>query len=352
MTFLAHVDEFLPYPPKLWSFFALSWGWGLGVDVFFVISGFLITRSLLSSMGRLDHKGVLKSFWIKRVYRIMPASLVWIMLSMVSAWAFLPPNPEGFGAILRSGAAAVTNVMNFWFSYCADTKQLNGYCGGMHTLAAWWSLALEEQFYIVFPLLLLGLTRMKVVLLVCVVIAIYAFQHKAFFNLATSTRMEGICLGVVLAISLERVRWVTLLHLNRMSKIVLGLSAILIPILAGSMIRFLPQHSLLLFFVAMIGCLVLVFLATRSVGVFEFGMISRMVERLGVLSFSFYLCHQSVLVFTSWLFQELGYRPDKYLFLSYFALGFGLSVGVAWLTYVVVEKPFMEKGHRLALAVR
>jgi peptidoglycan/LPS O-acetylase OafA/YrhL len=350
MTFMAHVDEFMPYPQKLWSVFAMAWGWGLGVDVFFVLSGYLITRSLLSDIERASPQ-ILKRFWIKRIYRIMPASIVWIILASVSAWLFLPSAPGGAGAIARSAFAAASNTMNFWFTYCADHQELNGYCGGMLTLSAWWSLSLEEQFYIVFPILMLAVRTRSASVVVCAIVAFYAFQHKAFFNLATSTRLEGISLGVLLAFASSRLGFIRLTSISNWLRRSVGLLALLSLVGTGTIIRFLPSYSLLLFFLAMMSCLFLVFLATRQAGVFDFGLPSRLLERLGKVSFSFYLCHESCLAFSSWGFKHLGYEPTKWYFLAYSVSGVILSSVVATITYGMIEKPFMERGHRKASAI-
>lgn len=120
----------------------------VGVDVFFVISGFLITRLLLAEQaatGRID----LWQFYRRRLRRILPALVVTVALCLLAGALLLPPDPyEDLG---KAGMAAILSVSNlhFWsqsgyFDADAITKPL------LHT----WSLGVEEQFYLVWPLLL------------------------------------------------------------------------------------------------------------------------------------------------------------------------------------------------------
>ncbi|WP_327211274.1 acyltransferase [Rhizobium leguminosarum] len=343
MTFMAHVDEFIRYPDKLAPLFHKSWG--LGVDIFFVLSGFLITRSLLNSMRGQASAAVLKQFWVKRIYRIMPASVLWIALSMIAAYSFLPLPPDGMVAMRRSGAAALLNVMNFYFSYCAGIHELNGYCGGMLTLGVWWSLSLEEQFYIVFPLLLMVARPRWTAVIVTAVICIYATQHKTFFNWVTATKLEGICMGVLLGLGFEKMRCITFAEAPRSTKLFVGLASVVLVLLVGNLETKAPQFWMPIYSATMCCCFMVVFLASRQDGVFEFGPISRALERLGAVSFSFYLCHESVIAFTAWAFRHIGYHPNEWFFGAYFFTAFTISLAVATATYLYVEKPFMLKGH-------
>lgn len=118
----------------------------VGVDIFFVISGYLITSTLLSSFS---NGGNLKTFYLKRFYRLFPALFVVLFSTTIMSAAFLSPDQlKDFG---RSLMASMTSVSNFffwtgagYFDASAETKPL------LHT----WSLGMEEQFYLIWPLLL------------------------------------------------------------------------------------------------------------------------------------------------------------------------------------------------------
>ncbi|WP_268839437.1 acyltransferase family protein [Curtobacterium sp. 18060] len=124
-------------------------GW-LGVDVFFVLSGFVITRSLLAEhvrTGRIDLVG----FAVRRIRRLLPAALVVVVVTMsVSAALWFRPR---FVSVLGDALAALVGTMNWHLvrqdaDYFAETAA--------SPLRHFWSLAVEEQFYAVWPVLLLA----------------------------------------------------------------------------------------------------------------------------------------------------------------------------------------------------
>ncbi|WP_052500595.1 acyltransferase family protein [Arthrobacter sp. SPG23] len=132
----------------------LTWGGFLGVDVFLVLSGFLITSILLGerlTTGRVR----LGRFWWRRVLRLFPALLLMVTVAVVASPVIGRP---GEGDYLMSGFAAVTYTSNLFVSFGAIK---------LGALDPTWSLALEEQFYLVWPIVL---------------IAVYRFRRKVSFT--------------------------------------------------------------------------------------------------------------------------------------------------------------------------
>lgn len=126
----------------------------VGVDVFFVISGFLITSLILKEIGEDNFSLVM--FWERRIRRIFPALFAVALATIVAGWfLYFPDDFDLLGKSVLAQAILMSNVF-FWrntgyFAPGTDTKPL------LHT----WSLAVEEQFYILFPLLLILLARHK-----------------------------------------------------------------------------------------------------------------------------------------------------------------------------------------------
>lgn len=126
----------------------------IGVDVFFVISGYLITSLILKDAQRGTF--TLSNFWQRRIRRIMPAAVVLVLFTLVVGWFILLPDDfVGLGNSALSQTFFAANIY-FWrtldyFAVAADEKPL------LHT----WSLAVEEQFYVFFPVLLLVLFRFR-----------------------------------------------------------------------------------------------------------------------------------------------------------------------------------------------
>ncbi len=123
----------------------------VGVDIFFVISGFLITSLILKDLEGIGF--TITGFWERRARRIVPALTAVIAATWMGAWlCLLPVQFELFGKALIAQAVLLSNVLFFrqglmgegYFTDVSDTKLL------LHT----WSLAIEEQFYLLFPLLL------------------------------------------------------------------------------------------------------------------------------------------------------------------------------------------------------
>jgi peptidoglycan/LPS O-acetylase OafA/YrhL len=131
----------------------------VGVDVFFVISGFLITGILLRAQ-QLQGRVSLRQFYQQRINRIFPALLLVLAASLVAGWwGLMPPEFKQLGAQTAAGAGFASNIL-FWqqagyFDAAAQSKPL------LHL----WSLGVEEQYYLLWPLLILLLGRQRRALL-------------------------------------------------------------------------------------------------------------------------------------------------------------------------------------------
>ena len=120
----------------------------VGVDVFFVISGFLITGILLRQLS--ENRFSLTDFWARRVRRIAPAALVVVIVTLIIGY-FLN-SPDRYSSLARSAMAHLVMASNCYFTrdqgYFAESSDLEPL---LHT----WSLSVEEQFYLIFPLLMI-----------------------------------------------------------------------------------------------------------------------------------------------------------------------------------------------------
>jgi peptidoglycan/LPS O-acetylase OafA/YrhL len=127
-----------------------------GVDVFFVISGFLITRLLLVERER-DGRISLRAFWGRRFRRLLPALLVVLVAVALGSRAWLPA--WRLGDIRADALAALAYVANWRFILSGQSYFSSGVAPSplRHT----WSLAIEEQFYVLWPLVVFGLARLR-----------------------------------------------------------------------------------------------------------------------------------------------------------------------------------------------
>src|SRR5215212_7430151 len=128
----------------------LSWirGGFLGVEVFFVISGYLITTLLLTEWHRQGRINVV-GFWMRRARRLLPALYLLLVVTLTFAVVFLP----GEVARLRDDALAALGYVTNWYLILGEQSYFET-VGRPSLLQHLWSLAVEEQFYVLWPLLL------------------------------------------------------------------------------------------------------------------------------------------------------------------------------------------------------
>jgi peptidoglycan/LPS O-acetylase OafA/YrhL len=189
----------------------LSWARGgfLGVEVFFVISGYLITSILLGrhrATGTVDLKG----FWIGRARRLLPA--LYLMLAVVAAWwlLFYPSLVGKLKGQFLGGALYFTN----WYLVFAKVSYFS-HMGRPSPLIHLWSLAVEEQFYLLWPLALWGLLKLfkgrplpllstifGAALLSSLVMAVlyHSGHDPSSVYYGTETRASGLLIGAALAV--------------------------------------------------------------------------------------------------------------------------------------------------------
>ncbi len=124
----------------------------LGVDIFFVISGYLITGQIIRLSSRQEFS--LPNFYLRRARRLLPALFVTLLATLITGFFFLAPHDLILLAQSVLASAAFYSNIYFWSTagYFSDISQSNIL---LHT----WSLAIEEQFYLVWPVLLVGLLK-------------------------------------------------------------------------------------------------------------------------------------------------------------------------------------------------
>jgi peptidoglycan/LPS O-acetylase OafA/YrhL len=178
----------------------------LGVDIFFVLSGFLITSLLVQEFdagGSIS----LKRFYIRRALRLMPAVGVYLLVNGIYALLFL--DREQASLIYQGILLTMSYVSNWVFAFAPAVK--------VGPLGITWSLAIEEQFYLVWPLILVLLLKLKlprrvVILTIVLAIASVALHRRVLLEggatikrlyYATDTRADALLVGCLVALLLS-----------------------------------------------------------------------------------------------------------------------------------------------------
>ena len=310
--------------------FPLFSGGFVGVDIFFVISGYLITSIIAKEIaaGQFD----LWRFYERRIRRIFPALIVMLLVCSVAGWLLLfPLDLQAFGQSMVASTGFVANI-SFWlqsgyFDTASDLKPL------LHT----WSLAVEEQFYLLFPLVLLMAARNNrdphvivwIILLLSFALSLVGVSRNpdASFYLIP-TRAWELLIGSVLA--LKAVPAVS----NRTARqglALLGLALIAVPVFAYTNQTPFPGLSALW---PCLGSALIIWTGgvQRSPTWVAHLLMQPAVVLVGLLSYSLYLWHWPIMVFNHHWFLE---KPDGW---SKIVLVLA-SVLAAFASWVLVEKP-------------
>jgi peptidoglycan/LPS O-acetylase OafA/YrhL len=348
ITLAAHLGWIAP---SLMPYLGYFWLGG-GVDLFFCISGFVITSSLLREMEKSnDFISVAMPFWIRRISRLWPASIAWAMIALAIAITF---NRSGvFGPIANNidfAIAGLFQIANLHIAACAATT--SAFPCPESILGVYWSLSLEEQFYVIFPLLLIFVRRQHLILALCTAIAIQFFTLREWPSLGWFVRTDAICFGVLIAIAHHRKAF------DRIDIRFMQTPLIRIPLtvtlIAGLIL--VGRTSVIPFYHGMVAAIsaILVLLASQNACIIVNGNISRKLSAyVGSRSYSLYLTHALAFCITrEWYFREFGGTPTSVRAIAAsIALSVGLALMLAEISVRLIENPIRNRGRKLSRRV-
>jgi peptidoglycan/LPS O-acetylase OafA/YrhL len=328
-------------------FFHLGWQWipggYIGVDLFFVISGYLITKIL---RDEIDRTGTLdfRAFYLRRARRLFPALFIALVgTTIAAAILFSPQHMERYGGEL---ASAVLSVSNFYFhmeSGYFDTEGL--FKPLLHT----WSLGVEEQFYLVWPVAMLLTIRYArgawapgvILLLSLTTLAASQFLvsrgEEIFF--LTPLRMFEFGIGALLV-------WVIYRPSNAVSEasVVAGLALI-----AGSALLYTEATPFPSAY-ALMPCIGAVLVIFGGNALYSGWLLRNPVSVwIGLISYSLYLVHWPIVVFYNLTIEGAVDAEGNAVLAIPFAMSLVLlavMILLAWAMYAFVEQPFRGGGAR------
>lgn len=299
----------------------------IGVDIFFVISGYLITNLIIDEIQQ--NQFLFYSFLLRRARRILPALLFMTTVCVPFAWFLMSPSElADFSQTLIGVSLFISNVFLWqqsdYFAGDAEQKPL------LHT----WSLAVEEQYYLVFPLILIVLWRysdkkMLIILILMFVSSLalseWAVRNQPYANFYLApTRAWELLVGSIFAVLSRKFNFPPNSYVAFSGLIViifcflffnkdmpLPSSITLIPVLATvAIILYAKDHNF----------------AARFIG-------NRLFVKIGLVSYSIYIWHQPVLAFSK--------ITDRVQYSSFnLAVILLIILSLSTVSYATIEKPF------------
>ena len=330
----------------------------VGVDVFYVISGFLITGLIVAEIERTGRLS-LSTFWARRMRRLLPAAALVLLVTLAASLLLL--DPLSLGQTAKDVMAAGGYVANWWFAHQAvDYLAVDI---PPSPVLHYWSLSLEEQFYILWPLLFAGIAafaarrnirafmrRQWAAAVVLIAIASFALsvvlthtsQPYAFFS--TPARAWQLALGAGLALSTSF--WQRAGAPLRLALGVGGLGAVALSFAALTQASASTPYPGFLALLPTVGTAALIAAGIRSTAptAVQRVLSVRPLRFLGRISYSWYLWHWPPLVFIATVA-----RRDVTLLERLACVG--VSLVLAALTYRFVEDP-IRRSRFLAASAR
>ena len=314
-------------------FHAFSWmvpGGYAGVDVFFVISGYLITTNILNGLN--ESTFTIQGFYQRRIRRIFPALATMLVAVYVFGWfVLLATEYRQLGKHVGSGASFISNIILWQESGYFDTSS------AVKPLTHLWSLGIEEQFYIVWPLVLWAIFKIRLhVLASTAVLAIvsfgfglYALNHDvvgAYYS--PLSRFWELLIGAILAVVMLR-RTPT----EKSSKLqnalaIIGLALVLFTMFGLDAQSKFPGWNAL---TPTVGAALMIGAGAHTLTARRIFSL-RPVVWIGLISFPLYLWHWPLLTFARIIAST---TPSAQVRVAAVAL----SVVLSWATYRLIEKP-------------
>lgn len=303
----------------------------VGVDIFFVLSGFLITGVIDTAIQQ--NRFTFIHFYERRCRRILPALFIVCMLSAITALLIMMPHDFiGFAKSLKGTALFYSNMIFAKTSYFADPLSTRAL---LHT----WSLAVEEQFYLIYPPILFGLYKltrgrqnaicfgMAILFLASLILNIVMIEtrpDKAFYILPT--RAWELLAGGLVFLGLRRI---ALSHLAAETAALLGAACITLSFTFYDRNTLFPGWAALL---PCLGAVLIIWSNLQTQTAIGKVLSSRPFVLTGLISYGLYLYHWPILVFTRYTLDREPTLPETLLAIL---ATFAISI----LSYKMVEMP-------------
>jgi len=307
----------------------------LGVDIFFVISGYLITKIILQELLKKGKKFNYLHFYERRARRILPALFFIILVSIPFAYYILLPQH------LLDFAKSIFGAIFFFSNYHFIASDYYDVDAILKPLLHTWSLSVEEQFYIIYPLFLVFLFKnfrkylLNIFILIILISIISAqllgvFDPSTNFYILTSRIWELFCGASISIIQMSNTN-----KDNKYSKLknfysILGFTLILMSIF---FFNAQTHHPSFYTAIPIIGTVLVIYFSNKNYFITKC-LSSKVLTKIGLVSYSFYLWH--------FVFFSLG----KHAYIYHDKVSkkhILLLLALSFFSYYIIEKPFRNK---------
>lgn len=316
--------------------YSLFQGGYIGVDIFFVISGYLISRLLIKEINQYGKINFIK-FYERRARRILPILFVVILVSIPFAYKILLPNQ--LTEFAQSTISAILFSSNIFF-YLTNT-QYGAEDSLLQPLIHTWSLGVEEQFYILFPLILIILYKcckyknnLMILILVLMSLGFAEWQNKTnpMFNFfLIFGRFWELGIGYLIAdyeIKQGKIK-------NELISNLFLLFGLLLIFLSLLLFNKTTSHPGVITFIPVLGSVLIILSNVQKKILIKKIITNKIVVGLGLISYSLYLWHYPILALARNHYVDLGNIEKIFLLL--------LTLVLSIISFYLIEKPFRNK---------
>ena len=301
----------------------------IGVDVFFVISGYLITNLVIKDIR--NNRFSLIEFYTRRIRRIIPALYSTIFIVIILCYFVL--SPDHFNRITKSGFSAATAYSNFFFWYESGYFDYNKHFKPLlHT----WSLSVELQFYIIWPIIIFTIFKLfkkKIIFFVSLIFLLSLFLSTIFSERTTGYfyftlfRLFEFAIGSIIYLIKDQVK-----IKSNDSFFFIGMMIIISSSVGFSEKSIFPGIN------ALVPCVgaALILITGGKLIIFKEIFINRFFIFFGKISYSLYLVHWPLITLYKYIKLEPLHDLEKILLIF-------VTIIISFFTYQFIELPFRKK---------
>ena len=338
-----HIGSLFPSKLPFLGNINLYVGGAFGVDLFFAVSGFVIARNLIPRLLDVQNKekivNILLAFWVRRIWRLWPTAWVWLFIILIAVVFFNQSGVYGtFEANLEATYAGIFHYANIRFANNFGLKEIGA-------SFVFWSLSLEEQFYLLFPIIIILFK--KRILLVFFLIAFIQMLLPRDNIYSIIFRTDALSLGVLIAIWSTKRSWMSTYkifkYIGLYGNLLVSTIAIAVMALLSGVMYFNPKW---IGVIALLSGLLVLMASYDSNFIFPKSCVKSIFVWIGERSYSIYVIHIPVFYATREIFYRFFAEQNSGIILnsSHFLVAMLMLIILVELNFRLLEMPLRNKG--------